>query len=784
MKKTLLSLLMFVVAMTTAWAGDVVFDFTNPTALTPSVTPQETASGDLNPQGVSIDGMTFTNGGVSLSFDQGTASNPAKVWTQSEAKGFAKELRAYKNGTFTISATENITAVTFAGASISAINVEGVAVADGKWTGSATSVTFSITKTLNINSITVTTDGEAGGEGEGGEEGGTTPEPETAKTLWSEAFSANQGDFTIDNKVLPESLSYVWQWSSYGSDTYMKASGYKSGAKDAESWLVSPVLDMTKATEAALNFKHAGKFFGTMADEIKVMACVAEGTWAELPIDAYPTNTDYTFVDATVDLSAYVGKKMQFAFVYKSTTAAAGTWEVKDVAITGQGEVAVDVPEVPVPEYTSIVALKEAAAATAAEMTFKFTDLLVTGVIGKSVYVTDGADGLLIYGVAPTFKKGDKISGSIAGNIVLYNELTEITNPDFTNVTVSSSDNAVAAKVVTIAELLSDGTDKYENVLIKLEEVSFNAAALSNRNVTITDAEDNDITVRDNFNVLTNYTFDTGKTYNVTAFVGQYKGTVQLYPGSADDLEIITNLVDAESAWAAEEVVILPGEDRTVNNAFTTKSNATVTYTSSNEAVATVDAEGKVTVTGFGLAEITAETEENETYLGSKVSFKLYVIEGEGTLEKPYSVADAQYYYEKVTEKVWVKGVIGGYYTNDGLVADITEAPASNLALGTADCCIPVNLKNGSDARTALNLVDNPDKLNATVWLYGNIEKYFSVAGLKNVTDYSLDGVITTGIEGVEAENGVKVIYDLSGRRVQQAQKGLYIINGKKVLVK
>ncbi len=42
----------------------------------------------------------------------------------------------------------------------------------------------------------------------------------------------------------------------------------------------------------------------------------------------------------------------------------------------------------------------------------------------------------------------------------------------------------------------------------------------------------------------------------------------------------------------------------------------------------------------------------------------------------------------------------------------------------------------------------------------------------------------TTGIEGIEAENGTQVIFDLSGRRVQKAQKGLYIINGKKVLVK
>ena len=41
-----------------------------------------------------------------------------------------------------------------------------------------------------------------------------------------------------------------------------------------------------------------------------------------------------------------------------------------------------------------------------------------------------------------------------------------------------------------------------------------------------------------------------------------------------------------------------------------------------------------------------------------------------------------------------------------------------------------------------------------------------------------------TGIESIEGENGnVKAeIYDLAGRRVQNAQKGLYIVNGKKVI--
>ena len=43
----------------------------------------------------------------------------------------------------------------------------------------------------------------------------------------------------------------------------------------------------------------------------------------------------------------------------------------------------------------------------------------------------------------------------------------------------------------------------------------------------------------------------------------------------------------------------------------------------------------------------------------------------------------------------------------------------------------------------------------------------------------------TTGVENVEVENASNVIYDLTGRRVEEiAAPGIYIVNGKKVLVK
>ena len=42
----------------------------------------------------------------------------------------------------------------------------------------------------------------------------------------------------------------------------------------------------------------------------------------------------------------------------------------------------------------------------------------------------------------------------------------------------------------------------------------------------------------------------------------------------------------------------------------------------------------------------------------------------------------------------------------------------------------------------------------------------------------------TTGIESMDNESNIEDYYDLQGRRVAQPTKGLYIVNGKKVMVK
>ena len=789
MKKTLLSFFMFVAFIATAWAGDVTFDFTNPTALNPSVTPSETAS-----SGTVIDVNTpFTNGEVTISFvnvDGAKESQMAKIWTQSETKNLAKELRAYKGGSITIAAATNITAIVFDGAKNTAMTAAVGTFDNGSWSGSSQTVTFDLSGTININTITVTYSDDS----EGGDvvdptptpDPDPTPEPEPEverATIFTAPFSANQGEFIFDDVVLPEGSTYVWKHDS--SKGYMKASSYVGGAsKASESWLTSPVIDLTGSTDCILTFEHCANYFN--ATENFLAACSvkakAEGDadWTTLTLDATATGTDWNWVNSTASLADFSDKKIQIAFVYTSTTEVAGTWEVKNVEVAGVGGNAIEIPE-----YTSIMELKDNSTADATAIKFAFTELLVTGVSGKYAFVTDGQEGMLFYGTH-TLVAGDKISGTLAGDLTMYNGMTQVANPDFANVTVTSQGNAVTPVSLTIDQITQNsGYLVYESMLINLDNVYFTAEALASRAVMMKDDNANEIKLYDNFNKLTEFAFDTNKPYNVTAVVAQYKGTPQVYVLSADDIKVITNLEEAVSTWASETVVILKGEEWNVTNAFTTTSDAVATFSSSNEEVAIVDAEGNVTVVGYGYAEITAETAETANFLSSKATFNLYVIEGEGTLEQPYTVADVQYFATSA-EKVWVKGTIIGFYSNNAFHAGVESAPASNLAIGTEALSMPIQLSSGTDVRAALNLMDNPDKLNTEIWLYGKIDKYFSVPGLKSVSDCSFDGKVTlTAIDEVKTDTAKEqVIYSISGQRLSKPMKGINIINGKKVIVK
>ena len=167
--------------------------------------------------------------------------------------------------------------------------------------------------------------------------------------------------------------------------------------------------------------------------------------------------------------------------------------------------------------------------------------------------------------------------------------------------------------------------------------------------------------------------------------------------------------------------------------------------------------------------------------------------------EEPETPTEAQEYTVTEALAAYVDGqkipaivtgyIVGAMNSTDYVPEFGTTTVATNILLSdNADeqdiaNCIIVQLPAG-DTRSTLNLADNPGNYKKQVKITGSIETYFKSAGLKTPTAYEFTGV--TGIDEI-TENGVQstVIFDLTGRRVESiTTPGIYIIGGKKMLVK
>ena len=165
-------------------------------------------------------------------------------------------------------------------------------------------------------------------------EGVEPPTPGTS--IFSETFASGQGNFTIQDVVLPEGLTFVWQHAP--SYSCMKASAYVGQAYAAESWLVSPAIDLSNVSAATLKFDQAVNY-ASPTGALSVMIStdyageVLQCTWTELSLSQWPAGSNWTFVNSTADLSSYVGQSVTIAFKYTSNMNASATWEVKNFVV-------------------------------------------------------------------------------------------------------------------------------------------------------------------------------------------------------------------------------------------------------------------------------------------------------------------------------------------------------------------------------------------------------------------------------------------------------------------
>ena len=161
------------------------------------------------------------------------------------------------------------------------------------------------------------------------------PDQPVGDELLNETFATGQGDWIIDN-VMMDGLTYVWSHDERYA--CMKASAYITESHASDSYLISPVVDLSGANNAVLTFEHALNKFNSldMAKTQCTLEIREEGqtAWTALSIPDYGTAASWTFLSAgEISLADYAGKRVQIAFHYTSTSEASGTWEVKNVVI-------------------------------------------------------------------------------------------------------------------------------------------------------------------------------------------------------------------------------------------------------------------------------------------------------------------------------------------------------------------------------------------------------------------------------------------------------------------
>lgn len=408
-----------------------------------------------------------------------------------------------------------------------------------------------------------------------------------------------------------------------------------------------------------------------------------------------------------------------------------------------------------------------------AVMTFKTAER-------NAKYIQDATAGILIDDVGGIIKTnyntGDGITG-ITGTLGTFAGMLQFT-PVADPGAASSTGNTVVPKEVKLDEMVN-----YPAQLVKVSGVTI---------------DDEGIFARANYNLNGSSTTILRPAYNdlpylgagipqgpqdITGLVLIYNATTQLVPRTIEDFK---TTVITEPTLYLTEVMPLFGvnvgqtlKDTVYVDALNLTGNVTVTLSGDGAAAFSVTPATLTPANGI-LTDAAVEITYNPTTAGDHVATltfssagaadvvktltgKAFSMVGDGSADRPFTVGDVMAMNNSLgtSQKYWVKGFIvgsAGGGTGGVLNSVATSAPFSNLALAIAATSgetnlasmIPVQLPTG-EIRTALNLFDNAGNLGKEVKLYGTLEAYFTVPGVKNVTGYA----ILTGLPSVDVSRFV-----------------------------
>ncbi len=393
--------------------------------------------------------------------------------------------------------------------------------------------------------------------------------------------------------------------------------------------------------------------------------------------------------------------------------------------------------------YANLAALK-AVAKSGNTYKVQLTDAIVTLTNGSNCYIEDATAGILYYKKSHGYNEGDKLNGVATVTYTVYEGQNEITSLEG-NITKETG-ATIPCTSVTLSDILSN-TAQYESMRVKVEMVEAKDVFTSNddRSATIVDG-DLELSLYNGYGSSTYKEFRVNAYVNVTGYPYMYvknstsTPTLKVWTG---DIEAVkddaVNITDAQygTAYYADAFFMPMGATGYVaesngNGGITLKETyAEGDLVPAKTALVLNAPKGNYDIC---LAESDAIAPTNNLLHGS-------------TTEKLTEVEGGTYKYYKLSYNNEGNN-LGFYWGSENGAAFTNGAHKAYLAL---------------DSETLLSQ-----------------SRGFSLADLAHG--------VTTGINTtVKSATQSNFIYDLNGRRINSLNgvaKGVYIMNGQKVLVK
>ena len=261
-------------------------------------------------------------------------------------------------------------------------------------------------------------------------------------------LSLNSGGWTT--QIIIDTTN--WFVDSFGGDDFVKVTNYSNSQNvPSNTWLISPAVDLSSASQPMLSFETIMKWPGAAlvlhisTDYDGNSNPTQQGTWTDITAlatwDVDNTTWGSWTPSGDVDLTNYISSTTYIAYEYLGSANSGSTWEIDNIKIT---EGSAPPPPPPGIDSVSIYDIQfnnNTNGASNYEGSQVYTGGIVTAVRDdSSFYLTSGSgawSGVYVYSNDYLLSEGDSVV--LDAEVDEYYELTELKN--VTNLQVISSGN-------------------------------------------------------------------------------------------------------------------------------------------------------------------------------------------------------------------------------------------------------------------------------------------------------------------------------------------------------